>query len=300
MSIFELSMKLKELIAKFRVDLGELYSKEELEEVIFLILESELKFKRTDLVLQADRKLHMSELMRLNELLGYLQRGMPVQYILGHAWFDGWKFKVNEHVLIPRQETEELIRWIESTSKKEDGALPLQFLEVGTGSGCIAISLRKRIPNSRGVAMDISPEALEVASANAKNLAVDISFIQGDILHWQQWLGENPALAEQKFDLIVSNPPYVLQREKSLMQIRVTEFEPHLALFVPDQDPLIFYKKISEFADKMLKPGAYLYFEINEAFGTEVMECMKKFGFENVECKKDLQGKDRMVRGRKS
>ncbi|MBK9542743.1 MAG: peptide chain release factor N(5)-glutamine methyltransferase [Bacteroidetes bacterium] len=292
-------MKVKDIISKFREELVGIYSFDELDQILFLVLESELKFKRTDLVLQADRKLHIHESLRLNEILGNLQRGMPLQYVLGHAWFDGMKFYVNQDVLIPRQETEELVNWIHSSILPESSTAYGKCLDIGTGSGCIAISLKKRMHFLSVTGLDISEKAIAVASKNSKDLGVPVSWCVGDILHWEKMREETPMIRDQEFDVIVSNPPYVMQAEKSRMESRVTDFEPHSALFVSDADPLIFYRKISEFAFHTLKAGAYLYFEINEAKGEDVTELMEKAGFQDIEVRKDLQEKNRMVRARK-
>ncbi|HRH66358.1 MAG TPA: peptide chain release factor N(5)-glutamine methyltransferase [Bacteroidia bacterium] len=293
-------MKVKDILRKFREDLAEQYAVQELEQVIFLVFESELQFKRTDLVLQAERKLHISESLRLNELLGLLEQGMPVQYALGHAWFDGMKFHVNSDVLIPRQETEELVEWIHA-SWLATAAVPAgRCLDIGTGSGCIAISLKKRMPELSITGLDISDAALAIALGNAKDRGADINWMKADILNWEQLSPDSPLLNEIGFDLIVSNPPYVLLQEKFRMEPKVKEYEPHSALFVPDEDPMIFYRKIADFAMRTLKTGAYLYFEINEAKGEEAILLMNQAGFTDIECRKDINGKDRMVRGRKA
>lgn len=292
-------MKVKEIIAKFREDLAMHYSAEELEQIIFLVFESEMNFKRTDLVLEADRKLHIHESLRFNEMLGLLIQHTPIQYVLGHAWFDGMKFYVNKDVLIPRQETEELVQWIETSIENGSSIAFGKCLDIGTGSGCIAISLKKRLPHLAVLALDISELALKVAGENAKHLGKTISLFQADILKWEKFSPDSSLAKEEEFEIIVSNPPYVLQEEKKRMESRVTDFEPHSALFVPDSDPLLFYKKIASYAVRSLKPEGYLYFEINEAKGSDMIQLLSEMGFVQVEIKNDMQNKPRMIRGRK-
>jgi release factor glutamine methyltransferase len=200
-------------------------------------------------------------------------------------------FILNSNVLIPRPETEELIYWITSQFKN-DSSKNLKILDIGTGSGCIAVSLAKLIPNAEVSAMDISREALQTAQENAKINQVQMHFMEADVLKMHS--------LETSFDIIVSNPPYVLAHEKSKMRENVLNFEPHQALFVPDTNPLIFYEKIADLAIRHLNKNGQLFFEINEAYGNEVRDLLVEKGFVDVELKKDLFGKLRMVRGRKS
>jgi release factor glutamine methyltransferase len=208
----------------------------------------------------------------------------PIQYILGEAPFYGREFKVNASVLIPRNETEELVHLIIKENKK----LNLRILDIGTGSGCIPISLALEIPSSKTFALDISKEALEVAKDNAKKHEESIIFFQVDIL--------NEDIPVKDLDIIVSNPPYVCESEKSLMHENVLNFEPHLALFVKDNDPLVFYKIIAKKAKSALKSSGKLYFEINEAFGEKVQYLLEEQGYREISIIQDLNNKDRIVK----
>lgn len=210
----------------------------------------------------------------------------PIQYILGKTEFYGLQFTVSPDVLIPRPETEELVKWILDKTKMINPAI----LDIGTGSGCIAVTLAKNISGAKVSAMDVSTKALEVARENALLNQVQINFIHDDILH--------PKTDQQsQFDCIVSNPPYVRELEKSAMQKNVLDYEPHQALFVPDNDALVFYRAICRYAKTHLVKMGWLYFEINESLGNQVVELMKQHGFSNIELRQDLFGKDRMVRG---
>jgi release factor glutamine methyltransferase len=215
----------------------------------------------------------------LNELL--LHR--PLQYVLGKMEFYGLELKVNETVLIPRPETEELVDLIIKENKNG-----IRILDIGTGSGCIAIALAKKISAAHVEAIDISEDALRLAIENARSNSVKVDFILDDIL--------NPVEEYEQYDLIVSNPPYVLNREKQLMQKNVLDFEPHQALFVHDDDPLLFYRAIIDFAGKHLSDEGKLYFEINEKYGEQVIALLTEYGFEDTLLKKDMTGRDRMVR----
>ena len=195
------------------------------------------------------------------------------------------KLIVNKHVLIPRPETEELIEWIVKDSKNKTN---IDVLDIGTGSGCIPIALHKNMSNANVNTIDVSTKAIETAKKNAKNNQANINFIHQDILTTET--------LPNKYDVIVSNPPYVRNLEKQEMQKNVLDYEPHLALFVEDHDPLIFYKKIAELAKTSLKPKGALYFEINQYLGNETVELLKKLDFKNIELKKDMFGNDRMVK----
>ncbi|MBI2269609.1 MAG: peptide chain release factor N(5)-glutamine methyltransferase [Bacteroidetes bacterium] len=287
----------------FHDELAGSYSAEEVENFIFYSFEHYLGFYRTDLSLKANDTITESELLKFNDVVKRLKRQEPIQYILGETWFYGLKLNVNPAVLIPRPETEELVDWI----VKEVGSLPAgqagrksegrsvgSILDVGTGSGCIAIALKKNIPNAEVFALDISEEALDVARQNATINNVDVNFIQTDIL-------ENKLLFQHfnSFDIIVSNPPYILRSEKQSMEANVLEHEPHVALFVNDNDPLLFYRTIVQFTQKHLADAGKLFFEINEAQADEVRNLLLQSGFKNVVVKKDLSGKERMVRAEK-
>jgi release factor glutamine methyltransferase len=213
----------------------------------------------------------------------------PIQYILGEAQFFNINLKVNPNVLIPRPETEELVHWIVNSNATENPSV----LDIGTGSGCIAIAIAKNIVGSMVFAMDISPKAIALAKQNAKEAEVEVIFDEQDILSLPKSIKGAP------FDIIVSNPPYVRNSERSFMDTNVLDHEPELALFVSDGNPLVFYKAIAQVAQTALKPNGFVYFEINEAFGNETAEVLSSFGFVDIEIRKDINGKDRMVRGRK-
>lgn len=214
----------------------------------------------------------------------------PLQYVLGEAWFYNLPFTVNQHVLIPRPETEELVHLILSTIDIRDSTFRL--LDIGTGSGCIPIAIQKNNSLVQAYGMDISEEALAVANQNAKRNNVDVEFFKGDIL------GANIHSPISNFDIIVSNPPYITEVEKKEMHPNVLDYEPHLALFVTNNDPLQFYDAIAAFASKHLAIGGALYVEINAMYGNEVKACMEAYHFTDVTIIKDMQGKDRIVCGR--
>ncbi len=213
----------------------------------------------------------------------------PIQYILGQADFYGLKFKVNPNVLIPRPETEELVCWVLEIVANQK----ISLLDIGTGSGCIPITLKKKLPKAVIWGLDINPAALKIAKENAILNAVDVPFLKGDILNENFWK------SLPCFDIIISNPPYIPLSEATLMPRQVKDFEPSLALFVQQNDPLIFYKKIAAFATKKLNKNGQLFFETNEFNGQEVYKLLRQEGFEKVVLKKDMSGKDRMVKGKK-
>ena len=267
-------------------ELHALYPAEELRSFQNLAFEHYLKYSPTQVYLNQNELLSSDVLQELEGILNGLKKQEPIQYLLGQTEFYDLPFSVNNHVLIPRPETEELVRLIVEDVKIHQA----RILDIGTGSGCIAISLAKYIENSQVSAMDVSAEALAVAKQNAIKNKVDVQFLLDDIL--------NPSMrTETLLDVIVSNPPYVRELEREQMQYNVLDNEPHLALFVDDYDALKFYRAICQFASAHLKKGGSLYFEINEAFGKETAELMKSFGISNVEIRKDLFGKDRMAKG---
>ena len=228
---------------------------------------------------------------RIESILKRLKTGEPVQYILGHTEFFGLPFNVNPSVLIPRPETEELVEWILDSWRLAVGGWhkPYNILDIGTGSGCIAISLKKNL-NAEVSAIDISAGALNTAKENAELNDVEVNFILADILNLKSEIGSS------KFEIIVSNPPYVTLEDKKQMHINVNDFEPHNALFVPQEDPLIFYKAIADFAAKRLENGGLLFFEINENYGEEIIELLNGKQFNNIELRKDMSGKYRMAK----
>lgn len=231
-----------------------------------------------------DNSFSANEQKRLDDILIRLQKYEPVQYIIGVEDFFGLVFEVDPNVLIPRPETEELIDWIIQENKNAR----LRVLDIGTGSGCIAISLAKNLKDPEVTAWDISEGALRVAARNCRRNGVDLRLEQKDILQLSS--------SDRQFDIIVSNPPYIAEKEKAAMEANVLEWEPGLALFVPDEKPLLFYRKISELGLEMLKPGGRLFFEINRAYGREIVEMMSALGYRNIELKKDISQNDRMIK----
>ncbi|MDR2937979.1 MAG: peptide chain release factor N(5)-glutamine methyltransferase [Prevotellaceae bacterium] len=235
-----------------------------------------------------EKKAEENVAKQIQQAVAQLQTMRPIQQILGKAEFYGMTFFVNEHTLIPRPETEELVEWI--ISDLRPATCDLRLLDIGTGSGCIAISLAKNIPHSEVAAWDISENALEVAQKNAAENNVNVKFEQVDILNSQL------SILNSQFNVVVSNPPYVCQSEKAQMRDNVLRYEPHTALFVEDSNPLVFYSVIADFAKKSLAKSGFLYFEINAMFGNETVEMLKEKGFENIVLRKDINGKDRMIR----
>lgn len=265
------------------------YEARELDRLVDLLLEDYLGLTRLSLRLNADRQVPEEVLTSVKSAISLLKRYVPVQYILGKAHFCGLEFIVNEHVLIPRQETEELVEWIVADHMNSLGTESLRILDIGTGSGCIAISLKRRIPGALVTALDISRKALVVARSNAGLLDADMLFLQKDILNPDHWN------ALGCFDLIVSNPPYVLPSDRIRMKENVLAHEPALALFVDDDRPLIFYEAIASFSKQYLLPEGRVYLEINEKMGTSVCDLFHNAGFEHTLLRKDINGRDRMV-----
>ena len=265
------------------------YSESEIHVLGMLILEKLTGFSRIWLLIHKELKLNDEQNIIASQYPERLKNHEPIQYILGETEFYGLKFKVNPSVLIPRPETEELVEWVKPPHPPKGGFLSgtPTLLDVGTGSGCIAVALKKKFPSANVSAMDISPEALALAKENAALNEVNIEFIQDDILH--------PAATDRKWDVIVSNPPYIPASEQRYLHKNVTDFEPHLALFVQDNDPLIFYRKIAEFALSHLTAGGRLYVEIHQSLGRQCCQLLESMGFQSVELRKDLSGNDRMI-----
>ena len=292
-------MKIKDLKHKFHEQLDAIYGKEEVQTFFFMLTEYYNAIKRIDLALNTDLTIEDDFVLKYESALKALKNHEPIQYIIRQTEFYGLPFYVNKNTLIPRPETEELVELILSNITT-NGQLELvgsdnkfNILDIGTGTGCIAISLAKQLPNANVSAIDVSAKALEMANKNAQLNQVDINFIENDILK----ICNSELDSATKFDIIVSNPPYVRQLEKQQMQDNVLNHEPHLALFVEDENPLIFYRAITQFATKNLKPNGELYFEINEYLGKEMMALLEEFGFKNIHLKQDLFGKDRMICG---
>ena len=280
-------MKIKEYRSQFIQELTPIYDAGEAESFFYLVLEEKKQLKRIDLALHPDLNFSEEESVDWNLILEQLKKEIPIQYLLGKTSFYGLDFEVNENVLIPRPETEELVDWIIKSSAKSKKSKDLKILDIGTGSGCIAISLAKNIPNSQVYAVDISEKALVTAQKNAELNHVKITFSNQNILDTED--------LKQQFDIIVSNPPYVRNLEKEEIKKNVLDNEPHLALFVEDNDALIFYRKIAELAQKNLSENGKLFFEINQYLAKEMVELLEKMNFKNIELQKDIYGNDRMI-----
>jgi release factor glutamine methyltransferase len=291
-------MLLREIKNIFHRELGDQYPNEEIDSFFYLLLGHYLGLERFVLVITPDFRISKEQEQPLFEALADLKLHRPLQYIVGKTHFMEMEFIVNEKVLIPRPETEELVRWIMADiekAQKDNDALGeensrIRILDIGTGSGCIAIALAKKLAMSNICALDISVEALQIAKQNAQLNGVEIELIQADIL-------APPALATY-FDIIVSNPPYVRESERTGMAKNVKDYEPWEALFVPNDNPLMYYKAIIDFASRNLKADGSLYLEINQYLANETRQLFHKSVFKGVELKKDLFGNDRMLKGK--
>jgi len=281
------SIKIREYKSKFIAELISVYDEMEAESFFYLILENLRKLRRIDLALNIDLGFSEEEILIWNSILEKLKLEIPIQYILGLTQFYGLEFIVNENVLIPRPETEELVELIITSNLKTPKFNRVKILDIGTGSGCIAISLAKNISDSQVFAIDVSEKALATAKENAVLNNVSVTFLQKNILETTD--------LEQQFDIIVSNPPYVRNLEKVEIKRNVLENEPHLALFVEDNDALLFYRKIAELATRNLSPEGKLFFEINQYLGKETLELLEKNQFQNIQLHKDIYGNDRMI-----
>ncbi|NHM03991.1 peptide chain release factor N(5)-glutamine methyltransferase [Flavobacterium celericrescens] len=282
-------MLLKQYKTHFFDSLKNIQDEQEIESFFFILTEYLHNLKRVDVALNSNFELSDEEVQKWNAILVDLQQEKPIQYITGEAWFYGLKFEVNVNTLIPRPETEELVEFIlKETSSFQLPASNLNILDIGTGTGCIPISLKANLPQANVSAIDVSEKVLEVAKRNAESNKVEINFIQANILEVED--------LNQHFDIIVSNPPYVRNLEKEEIKKNVLDYEPHLALFVEDTDALLFYRKIAQLALKNLSPNGLLFFEINQYLGKETVELLQNLGFKNIELKKDMYGNDRMIR----
>lgn len=273
-------------IAYLRKELKDHYPAEEIEGLIRFIFRVWKRYDTRELLLRKQEVLNPADRSLLHSVVHRLKRHEPIQYILGETEFFGLPFRLSPDVLIPRPETEELVDWVIRSGPAPGSSV----LDVGTGSGCIAVSLKQKLPAMHVFGCDISEKALQIARQNAEINRLPVTFFLMDILH--------PAPDSGPFDLIVSNPPYVTRKEIQQMQQNVTDYEPHAALFVPDDDPLRFYRALLSFGQSHLHPGGRQFWEINEAFGMKCMELMTKSGYREVELKKDINGKDRMISGR--
>lgn len=282
-------MSVSTIVQLFRQELSANYPKGEVESFIALAFEDVLEYSRVDTIMNANEVIPFQYIERFFGILESLQKFQPIQYILGKTVFYGLPIQVNSHVLIPRPETEELVHWILKDEWK-DG---ITVVDLGTGSGCIALSLKDHLKNADVHGVDVSIEALNVAKRNAVKNNLKVDFFQFDIL-------KQESLGFTKYDIMVSNPPYVRMSEKEWMEKNVLNHEPHPAIFVDEEEPLIFYRKIVDLAEGNLKKGGKIFFEINEAHGAEVVQLLEDRGYESVTLKKDYNGKDRMVSGVKA
>ncbi len=279
---------LKEVLSHLKQNL-QTFSAEESDIIIDHILYDVASFSRTDRFIKTDYLFNESQLVRIKNIVGRLKQNEPIQYITGRAWFYDLEFFVDKWVLIPRPETEELVQWIVEDLGEANNA---KIVEIGTGSACIAVSLAKKMKNSQISASEICENALNIARKNAQKHDVNVHFFQDDIFSTQ-------AFENQQFDVVVSNPPYVQEFEKEYIDANVLDYEPHLALFVPDENPLIFYKAIVDFAQNKLKKNGTIYMEINHLLAGEMMEFMQAYKFENIELKIDFRANKRMIKAQK-
>ncbi|ESU23511.1 hemK protein [Flavobacterium enshiense DK69] len=283
------TMLLKNYKIDFERELSALYDEYEIDSFFYILLEDFHHMKRVDLALNPNFELSPEMHHQWENVVSQLKEHRPIQYILGETEFFGLPFYVNENTLIPRPETEELVDWIIKENLQVEKNEGLRILDIGTGTGCIAISLAKNLPNAKVYAIDVSEKALATAQRNAERNQVAITFIHQSILETDD--------LQQKYDIIVSNPPYVRNLEKVEIKKNVLDFEPHSALFVEDNDALVFYRKITELATQNLSENGQLYFEINQYLGKEMVWLLEKYSFKNIELRKDIYDNDRMVRG---
>lgn len=298
-------MNVKNYRSQFSTNLSTIYPKTEIDSFFFILIDEYLDLQRIDITLNPDFKINNENLLVLNRALERLKNEEPIQYIIGKTEFYGFPFLVDENTLIPRPETEELVEWIllEAEKLKSSNALKsLNILDIGTGSGCIPISLAKKIPAASISAIDVSIGALKIAKKNAALNNVKIEFIEANILHTDHLniFADSSTLSnsnfKNKFNIIVSNPPYVRELEKREIQNNVLQNEPHLALFVSNENPLIFYNKIADLAKQNLTKDGLLFFEINQYLGQETLKILTEKGFKNIELLKDLFGNERMIK----
>lgn len=276
-----------ELLKALKAAISPAYDAREAENISVILIEYFFEMSKTQIIMDAPFTTLDDEILdNLNECVNRLLQHEPIQHILGETEFYGLPFYVNEDVLVPRPETEELVAWVLEDHQTNDN---LRLIDLGTGSGCIPIAIKNHLKKADISGLDLSHNALDVAKDNADLNEVKVYWIQDDILNFSYKV-------DKPYDVIVSNPPYITLAEKEQMDKNVVDYDPELALFVFDEDPLLFYKKIADYANEHLKIGGCLYFEINEAFGQETVVMLEEKGFENILLKQDLNGKDRMVR----
>jgi len=278
-------MLVQEFKKYFISELSNLYPETEIQSFFNILIDFKLNLSRVELALKPMIEFNITDLDFFQKALTDLKKQLPIQYIIGETEFYGLLFKVNKNVLIPRPETEELVNWIIEEHKNSS---TLKILDIGTGSGCIATSLAKNLINAEVFALDVSSEAINTAKLNAEINNVTIQFIEADILT----LSKLP----NTFDIIVSNPPYVRELEKEQMQQNVLANEPHLALFIKDENPLLFYNAIADFSKNHLTKNGNLYFEINQYLGKQTIKLLQSKSFKNIQLKKDIFGADRMIK----
>lgn len=284
-------MTIQTIIKKYHSELKELYDESEIKFLTKSALMYSLNIPATDLLLKKNLPLDNSNIIKAQQVLNRLKSFEPLQYIIGETEFYGLKFRVNKSVLIPRPETEELVEWIVEHVNCLKAQDAFSILDIGTGSGCIAITLKNKLEQCTIYGLDISAKALETAKKNAEINKTEINFLLHDILK------DLPGKFSNTYNIIVSNPPYITTHDKWHMHRNVTDYEPYEALFVEGKNPLLFYERIASMSKEgMLKPRGILYFEINEKYGLEISEMLKDYGFTDVMLKKDLSGKDRMIR----
>ncbi len=286
--------KLKDIVSFFKKELKSHYPENELKAISVIIFESCFNISRQDMAFYPGNRLNESQIVDLLKVIKRLKAYEPVQYITGYTDFLDLKIKVKPPVLIPRPETEELVLWVEQ-ELKENSMATSALLDIGTGSGCIALALKQRLPEIKAAGLDNSRESIVIAKENARYNKLEVAFIEKDILV----MSVDDPLIEQHCDVWVSNPPYVRVSEKGRMNENVLRYEPHDALFVDDHQPLIFYDKISALAKKALTAGGMLFFEINEAMGQNIKKLLEKKGFTNIMIKKDIHDKERFVKAEK-
>ena len=287
--IFSSLTNIGEVSSGFKGELKEQYTLPELQNFLYLIFQNLMGLSKTDIHINHGKEVPDYIIIKINEIISELKEYKPIQYILCVTEFYGCNIKINQNTLIPRPETEEIVRWI---LDETDGS-SCRIFDIGTGSGCIAVALAKNNISAKVFASDYSEEALKVARTNAGINNTDITFFNFNI--------NSPGTSGilDIYDIIVSNPPYVTESEKRQMKENVLKYEPHDALFVPDSDPLIFFRAILEFAQLKLQPGGDIFFEINERFGEQMVQLLEEFNYYNIILRKDINNKDRMIKGTK-
>ncbi|MFA5573557.1 MAG: peptide chain release factor N(5)-glutamine methyltransferase [Brumimicrobium sp.] len=276
-----------DILSQFKSELNDSFTQNEKQQIAKMFLMNRMNLSMTDIILKRNEDVPKHDFKEILRDIHRINRGKPVQYVLGVTYFYGLELITDERALIPRPETEELVNWIIEIASDRSPKL----LDVGTGSGCIPLAVKANLPNSDVRGIDYSQDAIDLANENAKKLGLTARFEIGSALNLEDY-------SKYKWDIIVSNPPYIPYKDKKNMQSHVVEYEPEIALFVPDKDPLMFYKDIAKYAKEYLVPNGHLFFEINENYAKEVKEVLTLLGFSEIELKKDLQGKDRMIKAK--